>query len=319
MQLREVVLPETPPVGWVLVRVAACGICGSDLNALTGEATDWRAAGHEVAGAVAAVAAGETRLKVGDAVVLESSSFCGTCELCRNGRTDLCNQAPNFWREPAMGFSDLMLAPACCAVTYAGLTPAVAALTEPAGVAFDLVKVAGVQLGDTVCVIGPGPIALMALALARQSGAARLVCVGRANHRRRLELARELGAEILATDDWSGLAGQFNHVLLTAPPRTIPAALGLLAYEGRLTYIGIGVGDTTISFDANRFHFRKLQLRASFASPAMYYPNVLKLLQAGIIPGEKLISHRFALGEMGAAIELLRTRKDETLKVMVCP
>ena len=314
-------MPDSPPPGKVLIRVAACGVCGSDLNALSGEATDWKAAGHEVAGTVAAVAPDEARLQVGDKVVLESSSFCGTCALCRNGRPDLCNKAPNSWREPAMGFSDYMLAPACCAVKYDGLAPEVAALTEPAGVAFDMVKVAGIQLGESVCVVGPGPIGLLALALARHSGAARLVCVGKPSHQRRLALARELGAETVESDDWQSLAGQFHHVLLTAPPRTIPAALALLAYEGKLTYIGIGIGagETLISFDANQFHFRKLQLRASFASPAMYFPSVLKLLQAGIIPGEKLISHRFPLAEFGVAVALLQNEKDETLKVVIQP
>ena len=85
---------------------------------------------------------------------------------------------------------------------------------------------------------------------------------------------------------------------MTAPTQSIAPGLALLAYGGEMTYIGIGTGASMIQFDANDFHFRKLQLRASFASPAVYFPAVLRLLQAGVIPGERLISHRFGLDEI---------------------
>jgi L-iditol 2-dehydrogenase len=83
-ELREVKLPDAPAENEVLVRVEACGICGTDLRA--------------------AVMA-----KEGQAVALESSSYCGSCAQCRNGRVDLCNKAPNFWKNAAMGFSGHML------------------------------------------------------------------------------------------------------------------------------------------------------------------------------------------------------------------
>ena len=71
--------------------------------------------------------------------------------------------------------------------------------------------------------------------------------------------------------DRKDLAAQFDHVLMTAPVEFIAPSLSLLRYGGEITFIGIGTGEGTISFDANDFHFRKLQLRASFASPAIYY------------------------------------------------
>lgn len=316
-KLRSVTLPK-PPAREVLLRVAACGICGTDLSAAV-KTKNWQPFGHEVAGVIETLGAGIDHLRVGQTVVLETSSYCGRCELCRNGRVDLCNKAPGFWGRPAMGLSDRMLVPVECVVPYSGLAPDIASLAEPAGVAYDMVQTAAVRLGERVAVIGPGPIALMAIPLLRRAGAARVVCIGHKHSVRRLEVARQLGAEIGHDLQAPQLARQFDHVLVTAPVETLPAALALLAYGGELTYIGIGTGPGKIAFEANDFHYRKLQLRASFASPALYFPVVLDLLKAGIIPGEKIISHHFALRDIGTALQTCRDEKATTVKVIVNP
>jgi L-iditol 2-dehydrogenase len=206
-------------------------------------------------------------------------------------------------------------------VPYDGLTADAASLAEPAGVAVDMVKTADIVLGDSVAVIGPGPIGLMAVAIARHSGATRVVCIGHGHSSKRLEVAKQLGGAPIAhdgpLDQLKDLARQFQHVLLTAPVQFLPASLSLLSYGGRLTYIGIGTGDGNVTFDANDFHFRKLQLRASFASPAIYYPTVLKLLKAGVIPADKLISHRFPLEKVSEAMNLCRDDKKNVVKVVV--
>ena len=321
-EFREVTLPDTPPPGQVLLRVDACGVCGSDLTAAH-SAEQWKPFGHEVAGTILRLGAGVEHLAEQQRIVLESGTFCGRCDLCRNGRVDLCNKGPHFWKEPAMGFSQYMLAPAAACVPYANLDPAIACLAEPGGVAYDMVKVADVRLGDRVCLIGPGPIGLMAAALARSSGAVRVAVVGHSHSTARLALARQLGCEPITQDgslaDRKDLHRQFDHVLLTAPCRHIPDALALLAYEGKLTYIGIGTGPGTISFDANDFHFRKLQLRSSFASPATYLPRVLALLQSGILPGEALVSHRLPLDRIADAMNIAQNDKTSALKVVVTP
>jgi L-iditol 2-dehydrogenase len=319
-ELRQVELPDSPPVGQVLIRVEACGICGTDLSTAA-KAKEWQSFGHEIAGVIEQIGPAVEHLAVGQKVVLETSSFCGHCAQCRNGRVDLCNKAPNFWGSAAMGFSERMLAPACCVVPYDGLSAEVACLAEPAGVAYDMVKTAGLTLGDRVALIGPGPIALMAIPLLLRSGARQIVCIGRSHSCRRLEVARTFGAEVVAVDgplaEHKKLHRQFEHVLVTAPVDLIPSAIDLLAYGGVLTYIGIGTGSGVISFDANDFHFRKLQLRASFASPALYFPAVLDLLKAGIIRGEQIISHRFGLPDLAAAMYVCRDDKEHAVKVVV--
>lgn len=322
VECRDVELPDVPPPAWFRLKVEACGICGSDLNGAVGHG-DWHSFGHEIAGTVDAVGHGVTDLKPGVRVALESATFCGRCELCRNGRVDLCTKAPAFWGQPAMGFSTYMQAPACCAVPYEGLDAEEACLVEPMGVAFDMLKTAQVRMGQSVCVVGPGPIGLGAAALARHQAAARTMIIGRSHAKARLAVATSLGLEVRSVDGPLGAAkdlhGQFDHVLLTAPPEFIEPSLDLLAYGGTLTYIGIATGDARIGFDANRFHFRKLQLRASFASPALDFPAVIRLMRAGILPARALISHRFGLNAIAEAMATCRNDKANVIKVVVKP
>ncbi|MFC5402146.1 zinc-dependent alcohol dehydrogenase [Cohnella soli] len=322
--LREIDLPDQVPDKHVLIRVEACGICGTDLSNAEDKLAEWQPFGHEIAGVIEKLGTDCEGLSVGDTVVLESAGFCGRCDLCRSGRVDLCNKAPHFWNAgPSLGFSDYMFAPACGVVRYEGLTPDAASLAEPAGVAYDMVKTADIQHGDRVCVIGPGPIGLMAIPIALRSGADKVVCIGRTRNRARLEAASKLGAEVLASDrsvlEHTELRHQFDRVLVTAPVHIIPEAISLLAYGGIISYIGIGNGSGTIQFDANDFHFRKLQLRASFASPALYYPIVLKMLKNGTIPADIIISHRLPLGDIEKAMALCKEDKGETVKVVIKP
>ncbi len=325
-ELREIALPSELAEGTALVRIEACSVCGSDLiwseYGIPG-ITDWFPIGHEVAGVIEEVRGGGL-LKPGDKVVFESSSFCGVCDSCRDNRSDLCKKAPSSWSSLCMGFSDYMLIPVKSLVAYEGLSPDIAALTEPAGVAFDLVRVANIQLGQRVCIVGPGPIALMALSLARHRGAVDVVCIGLPHDKKRLALAEELGAETVVhtgpLDELTRFHGRFDHVLMTAPVKFIPQAMPFLGYEGRMTFLGLAHGgERMIVFDAEDFHFRKLQLLSSFASPAMFFPTVLRLLKTGIIPGEKLISHRFRLADIVNAMAICREDKLNLIKAIVQP
>jgi L-iditol 2-dehydrogenase len=306
-----------------LIRVEACGICGSDLFALEEKAMEWQAFGHEVAGVIEQIGSGCEHLFIGQKVVLETSGFCGRCELCRNGRVDLCRKAPHFWGRPVLGFSDYMIVPAGCIVPYEGLSPEVACLAEPAGVSLDMVLTADIKLGSRVCIIGPGPIGLMAIPLALRSGAIEVVCMGRSHNHKRLEIAKKLGAKVIVADEplstITDLHGKFDRVLSTAPVKYLPEALHLLDFGGIISYIGFGVGDTTVAFDANNFHVRKLQLRSSFASPGIYLPQALEFLKAEIIPGHKIISQVMELASIEAALSLYQVEKENTIKIVIRP
>ncbi|HUS59067.1 MAG TPA: alcohol dehydrogenase catalytic domain-containing protein [Planctomycetota bacterium] len=324
-QVRNVNLPKPGP-RHVLVRVKSCGVCGTDAIHIAGQqAADWQAFGHEIAGVVEAVGDDVTHVKKGDRVALESSSFCRSCSLCRNGRVDLCNRAPGFWNATAMGFAEKMLAPIECVVQFDGLDFDAACLAEPLGVAIDLVKTAEIGLDDNVLVIGPGPIGLMALALARRQTAGRIFLAGNSHSKARMKLGRKLGADELIETDKTPLAGvdlgtRITRVLDTAPPQTLQTAIKAAATGAVIAYIGIEYGQgATVSFDANEFHFKKLQLRASFASPALYFPMALEFLKLGRIEANAFISHRFPLDRIEDAVCTAAHDKAKAVKVIVNP
>lgn len=325
-EVREVPIPEVRP-GWALVKVEACGICGTDMHYASHLATEWQGFGHEVAGVVAKLGAGISHVKEGDPVVLESGSYCGVCDLCRIGRVDLCNNAPNFWNNPTMGFADYILAPAQCLVPYdsSKLTPEVACLSEPLGVALDTLYTADIPLGSEVLVLGLGPIGLMMIPLVRMKGASHIYAVNRSGGRR-ADAARKLGADtVLLTSDSPVSAASFrkggvDRALISASPSAIPDTMPFMRYGGVIAFIGIEFGDGAhISFDVNDFHFKKLQLRASHAAPALFFPTCLQLMMDGHVDGSALVSHVMPLSEMATAMTLVRDRRDEVLKVVIKP
>jgi L-iditol 2-dehydrogenase len=320
---REVPL-RTPGPHEVLLDVLACGICGHDMEIAAQLAQEPRPFGHEIAGIVREVGEGVRHVRPGDQVALESSSFCGECELCRNGRVDLCNKAPGFWAEAAMGFSPAMVVNARCVVPAPDIDPQAAALAEPCGVAVDMVKVAEIGLTDRVLVVGTGAIGLMALAIARRRTGGLIAAANR--HPQKLEIAKRLGADVVIDLSQSPLAecgkpfGGFDRVLSTAPPHTLNDSLAAAAYGGNVTYVGFDWGPGgTIPLDTTAMHLGKKQLRASFASPAMYLPEALQLLRAGVVPAEEIISHRFPLRRLAEALQTARNDRANARKVMVIP
>jgi threonine dehydrogenase-like Zn-dependent dehydrogenase len=307
----------------IRLRVTACGICGTDLHWNSKPAKD-SPFGHEVAGTVLEVGAAVSNVKVGQAIALESSSACGQCDACRNMRQELCPNLRVFWGAgPALGFAEEMLTPAQCAVPYDGLAPEVACLSEPLGVAIDVLRLSEVGIDSNVLVMGAGPIGLMIAQLVKRRGARRLFVADMKKQTRRLAVARQFGADDVVTVDETPISKfaygcPIDRILVTAPPPALAETFDLAAKGGIVTFIGLGEGDKAMcSFDANKFHFKKLQLRASFAAPAMFTPLALRYLKEGVIDGEALISHRFPLADIAKAV---RTANEaDAVKVVVMP
>ena len=111
-----------------------------------------------------------------------------------------------------------------------------------------------------------------------------------------------------------------DRALVTAPPAVIPETLDVLNYGGIVSFIGIAYGgQEQITFDANRFHFNKAQLRASFASPALYFPTCLQMLKDGQVDGEKVISHVLPLERLEEGLHMLRDDSANVMKILIQP
>jgi len=314
--LRDVPLSDPGP-GELLIEVGACAVCGTDFHVADRQAPEWQPFGHEIAGTVAATGEGVARFTAGDRVALDSSAPCGHCEICSppphgRGRPEVCRTVATYWGAPAMGFSEMLLTPQECAVPVPDSVPLdVASLVEPMGVSLDLVQVAEVTHGDHVLVIGPGPLGLGALALARRAGAECVILAGRSHSVARMEAGLALGADALIEVDRQPLSEydfgvrQPDKVLVTAPPAAIPEAIDIAAYGGTIAYIGVAWGpDAVIELDADRLHFSKQSLRSSMASPGTHAADSIRILQTMPELGDQLISHRFKLGEIAEAFAL---------------
>ncbi len=305
----------------IRVKVAACGVCGTDLH-VDPNASGEMEFGHEIAGTILEKGHAVSWLDVGMKIVLESATACGRCENCRNTRQELCTDIQSFFFTETFGFADEMIVPAICAIPCDDLSPEVATLSEPLGVAIDLVRLADITIDSNVLVMGPGPIGLMALALARRQGARRVFCSAFASEKARVKLARQFGADDVIDPSAHDLKTydfgcKIDRVLVTTPPPTLNDAFALACKGGIISFIGIGQGaGARCDMDVNAFHFKKLQLRASFASPAMCTPMALKYLREGVIDGEALISHRFPLSRISDALAMAHNRS-ESVKVIV--
>jgi L-iditol 2-dehydrogenase len=321
--LKDISLRDLRP-DEVRVRITACGVCGTDLHLNPEEADQESAFGHEMAGTIVEKGCGVLGLEVGQKVVIESSSPCGRCDYCKNTQQELCTNIQSFFFLGYFGFAEEIICPAITAIPCEDLTPDVACLSEPLGVAVDLVRLADIGPESNVLLIGPGPIGLMALALVKRMGARRVFVSGHRRSAPRIALARQFGADdifdpietpLTATD----FGCPIDRVLVTAPPPTLNDAFQVACKGAIISFIGIGHGESAYcNFDVNDFHFKKLQLRASFASPALYTPLALQYLREGVVEGEALISHRFPLSQIAEAVE---TARDSTraVKVIVNP
>ena len=321
VEIRDTALPRLGD-DEALISVKACGVCGSDIN-MAQTAREFSPFGHEFSGVVEQVGSSVQNVAPGDRVTVESSSFCGNCAMCRNGHPELCTQRYIF--APAYnGFSEYVAAKAGALVKFEGISFEEAAIVEPMGVAMDMVNVADIQLNDTVVVYGAGPIALLAVRLSKLKGAGKVTVLAHSHSRTRIALAARYGAdEVIFTDQVdpkAALKGQLvQRVLVTTPPATLQDAAAFASFGAVISVIGMAKTreESLCTLDINRMHFKRLQLRFSFAAPALFFPLCIDMIRRGLVDVKPLISHRFALEQMQEAMAVCRDDKEHTVKVMM--
>ena len=326
-QWRDLPKPRPQP-GQVLVRVEAGGICGTDLHFLRYN-EEWTPLGHEVVGVIEEVGEGVNRFQGGERVIVENHAACGVCEQCKNGRALYCDNLTTYMADQA-GFSDYLVIRGDMLHRYDGeqLKPIHACLAEPLTVALDVTLRADLELNDEVAVFGPGPIGLMVARLAKLRGARRVFLVGsnRSTPRgiHRLAVGRQMGADVTLGYEEDDVVGEImsavpdgvDRVFVTAPPKTLVEAIKISRFGGIIAFIGIEFGTGgEVTFDANEFHFKKLQLRASHAIPNHYFPLAIDLLSRRAVVPEPLLSHTFEVDEAEGAFQTLIDPQKQAIKV----
>lgn len=319
-----------------LIKIEACGVCGTDVGLAKDGATKWIPLGHEAVGVVKNVDSQVTNIRTGDKVVVENHTACGMCEACKNGNYIYCQSLRRF-QDPCpyakAAFAEYICLHESMFDVYDKLTPIQATLAEPLTVAIDLVLKADVPLGSEVAVIGPGAIGLMAVKIAKLRGARRVFLCGLSHKEKRegyrLIVGKELGADITIGVKEEDLVETIrgyvprgvDRVLITAPPQVIPEAIKITRFGGIISYIGVNwsKGGGEVTFDANELHFQKIQLRPSHAIPNNRFPVALDLLQRKVIDPDRMITHVFKLEEIKKAIKTSMNPEERAIKVVVIP
>jgi threonine dehydrogenase-like Zn-dependent dehydrogenase len=298
VEVEERPVPRPGP-GEVLVEVDHCGICGSDIHLLY---EGWAGkpglvAGHEYTGSVFAVGDGVEGWAPGDAVVGGPSPRCGRCRRCREGKPSQCENQGSIVDDSDGAFARFVLVRAASLVRRpAGLTARQAALAEPLAVALHGLTRSGVGPGDSVMVIGAGPIGALSIAALVARGIGPVIAVEPGERRR--ELARRLGAvEVLDPVDletfpaWEPerMSGRAVDVVLECSGKrsAMEAGFHQLRRGGTLALVGAGVEQPT--FDPNRFILNELSVVGSFVYDLGGFEAALGLLADDAFPTDLLI------------------------------
>jgi L-iditol 2-dehydrogenase len=332
LDLVEVAKPQ-PSEEELLIKIQACGICGSDVHGYdgsTGRRLPPIVMGHEAAGIIEAVGTAVSDFRRGQRVTFDSTVFCGKCFFCHRGQVNLCNRrevigvsTPGFRRMGA--FAEYVTVPARIAYTLPDNLPfSHAALIEAVSVAVHAVSLSGLELEDTVVVVGAGMIGLLALQAARTAGAGKVYVIDQDDTR--LELARSLGAsEVLNSRDRAvvdAILGLTNGRGVDAALECVGVAASVeMAVEsvrkgGAVTLVGNI--SPTIEIGLQSIVTRQIRLQGSCASSGEY-PTCISLMSRGAIRVDPLLSVVAPLEEGAAWFRRLHDREPGLMKVVLQP
>ena len=326
--------PGAPPAGCALLRVAAVGICGSDLHAYHGLATNAADAdhplilGHEFAAVVEDVA-GEALdgdgqpLRTGQRVAVEPSIPCGRCEQCRSGHPNLCATLKFCGLAPFDGsLRQWMHMPAAnCFPVPDTIDDASAALLEILGVAIHATELARITAGCSVAILGAGPIGLSILQTVREAGGDPIFVSDHFDWR--LKLAERLGGRTIAVDDDAVnavrdlTAGRGVDVAIEAAwgAESNNQAAQMARHGGRLVLVGIP-RDERLVIDHAVARRKGLTIRMSRRMKHSY-PRAIHMVESGAVDLKCLISHRFGLEQTPAAFALNAAYRDNVVKAVI--
>jgi 2-desacetyl-2-hydroxyethyl bacteriochlorophyllide A dehydrogenase len=316
--------------GEVRVRVAFCGVCGSDLHRFRGDMPLISVIpGHEISGIVDEIGPGVTVVTRGDRVCVEPLIPCGNCRYCSTGHHQLCPNARFLAGDVDGGFAEYVCVPAQMVHRLPASIPLdQAALMEPLAVTVHAMRRGRVGRGSSVCILGAGTIGLLALQVARVSGAGQVLITAKRAHQ--AEAARELGAdgvipidsdpgaEVLRMTDREGVDCVIETVGGNAP--TPELAMQIARKRGRIVIVGAFASPQ--SFNFRTLVLKELQLIGSHTydfAPDMRrdFETSLGLVASGHVELDRFTRHRFPLERIQQACEAASTKELALLKALV--
>jgi L-iditol 2-dehydrogenase len=335
LRLEEREVPGPRP-GETLLRVAGCGLCGTDLRIEAGQHRAYgdgvgRVPGHEIAGTIAAAGDG-TGLHEGTKAFVAPNIGCGVCRSCRAGRVNLCERPQALGITRDGGFAEYVLlgedvvSQGNVLAVGDDVDLAAVALAEPLACALRGSNACRVKSDDVVAVVGAGPVGLMHLLLARLRSP-RAIVVSEPSPERRAQ-AERLGADRVVDPSAGGLEAQVAElsdgrgadVVITAAP--VPdaqrQALELAAPGGRINFFaGLPRDRSQVELDTNLIHYKELVVTGTTANTTEDCREAVDLVQSGRVDTGALIGARFPLADAAAAFQ--EARSGRVMKVVIEP
>jgi L-iditol 2-dehydrogenase len=332
LTMADVPQPE-PAEREVLVRVAACGICGSDVHGYDGSSgrrIPPLVMGHEAAGVVVGVGAGVTAFRVNDRVTFDSTVYCGECAFCRRGEVNLCDRRQvigvscgEYRRHGA--FAEYIAVPE--RIVYrlpSKMSFPEAAMLEATSVALHAVKVSGVKKGDTALVVGAGMIGLLTMQALRAAGVGKVMIAD--IDETRLTLGELLGADEALRGTGGEIAeailkrtgGIGADVVFDAVGRAKPVAESIDSVRKGGTVTLIGNISPEVTLPLQKVVSRQIRLQGTAAS-AGEYPEAIELISSGRIHVRPLITAVAPLEDGPRWFERLHAQEPNLMKVVLAP
>ena len=315
----------------VLVKVAACGVCHTDLHYIDHGTPTFKKPplilGHEPSGIVAQVGKEVKSFKEGDRVLLPAVLTCGSCEFCRIGRENICQTMTMFGNNIDGAYAEYVAAPAKDIFHLPNEIPLEegSIIADAISTPFHAVKNrAEVKAGDTVVVFGCGGVGVNVVQVAAAAGGV-VIAVDISD--KKLEWAKKFGAVYTVNPtkvdnigkEIKKMTGGGADIAIEAigKPQTIEAAFGTLRKGGRLVVVGYASEEITLS--AAKIMYFEMEVRGSLGCRPVDYPRLIELCRIGKIKVKELVTQKFKLEQINDAFDLLRKHDENTLRSIVVP
>ena len=325
VEVVEVDAPVASGPNEVVIRMRACGMCGTDLAVLEGRhpAKPPVILGHECAGEVSEVGSNVTSLAVGDHVVVDPNLRCGVCRYCRSDRPNLCENLVSIGEDINGGYATYMLAPEKSVYKIPKhMDWRTASLAEPFSCVVNGFLRARVKPSDSVVVYGAGPMGLFWVSLFRKAGARKIISVEIASKRR--EAAKKVGADVTIdptaenpvsrVKEETGGLGADVAVEVIGKVETVENAIQSSAYGGRVVIMGTCRPDAIAKFSPFDIMRYERDILGSHTQVASFRPAI-EMLETGFVPVDAIVTHEIPLREIDTAFVL--NKKGESVKTII--
>ena len=309
----------------VLLKVDRASICGTDIHILSvppgHPATPGSILGHEYVATVVQAGSRVEHLQPGDRVVINPNITCGWCEYCRLGMSNVCENMTTLGIFRHGGLAEFNLAPAKALHKISrDVPPDRATLAEPLSCVLHALEKSALVPGESVAILGAGPIGLLFLMLFKAAGAGKTFVIEPVDFRR--QFARRLGADAVLDPKREDVPAEVKAVtrlgadiVVDATGTLLPESVELVRRGGRVILFGMNQ-HANRELKQNTITRHEISILGTYTQRTAF-PKVVRILESGLLPVEKLITHRLKLSEVGIGLDAMRA--GEAVKAVVTP